>query len=713
MVTDPRPSAPLWLALFLLLLLCAGLALAAGAPASSAAASLASPTGATSTPTAFPTCGPGSDYIIIPSTGTAIAPSSTLISGSQCDDCVVTITLPFTFSFYGQPFTSARLSSNGNVQFAGATSNLLNTCLPAPTLNYAMLPHWDDLDLRTTISATSGIFTSLLGSTPNRTLNIEWRGCLFQSPNSCGGNVNFEVKLYETPLPDGTQFDFVYGGIASGGSGATVGAQRATGVSYTQYSCDTANLSNGLRLSFRPYACGESTFTPTVTTTPTDTPTDTPTSTPTSTPDTCGPFSNYTVSPSTGSISPGVNLVVGSQCDDCVAGIALPFPFALYGQTYVTVTASTNGNLQFTSADPEPANVCLPDTQLGATIFPHFDDLNMVSSLTTTLGTPGIYVVTTGSTPNRVYHIEYRACLYAGPGACGGNVNFEVRLFENSGVFQVIYGETANNGAGATVGVQNDDATLSSQYACNTPNGVQPGLLLSFSQPPCGSVTPTGTPIPSTNTPTNLATGTGTTTSTRTRTLTPTPSSPTSTRTNTPVRTETAVLVGHVTWQGRPAQPNTFQQVPITLTLKIGSLEANYPAQTTDASGYFTVSVASLPPGTYNWRVKSLRYLANSGQVVIGLKIAGYKSKIGGPQSSILNLQSVIPVEMGLMKAGDADNNNAVNVNDFNIIRNSFGKSLGEPGYDTRGDFDGNNTINILDFNLLKLNFGQSGAPPI
>src|SRR2546423_6560018 len=64
------------------------------------------------------------------------------------------------------------------------------------------------------------------------------------------------------------------------------------------------------------------------------------------------------------------------------------------------------------------------------------------------------------------------------------------------------------------------------------------------------------------------------------------------------------VLVGHVTWQGRPAQPSASQQLPITLTLKSGTTEVNYPVQTTDASGFFTVSVGSLPLGTYGWLVK-------------------------------------------------------------------------------------------------------------
>src|SRR3954468_17786552 len=92
-----------------------------------------------------------------------------------------------------------------------------------------------------------------------------------------------------------------------------------------------------------------------------------------------------------------------------------------------------------------------------------------------------------------------------------------------------------------------------------------------------------------------------------------------------------AQLVGHVTWQGRPAQPNALQQLPITLTLKSGTTEINYPIQNTDASGFFT-QVVTLPNGSYNWRVKGPLYLANSGNVTLS----------GAPTTN---------VEMGLMRA--------------------------------------------------------------
>ena len=63
------------------------------------------------------------------------------------------------------------------------------------------------------------------------------------------------------------------------------------------------------------------------------------------------------------------------------------------------------------------------------------------------------------------------------------------------------------------------------------------------------------------------------------------------------------------------------------------------------------------------------------------------------------------------MKAGDANNDNVVEVSDFNLLKGSFGQSATSSGYDARADFSGDNTVDVLDFNALKGNFGQSGAP--
>jgi hypothetical protein len=133
--------------------------------------------------------------------------------------------------------------------------------------------------------------------------------------------------------------------------------------------------------------------------------------------------------------------------------------------------------------------------------------------------------------------------------------------------------------------------------------------------------------------------------------------------------------------------------VPITLTLThSGGAGEEYSANT-DNSGYYTVTLALEQPGTYTWRCKNPQTLATAGAATL---VSGRND-----------------VEMGILKAGDVNNNNVVNVTDFTLLKATFGKTAGEPGYDARADLNGDHVVNGTDMTMLKANFAQSGAPPI
>ena len=64
------------------------------------------------------------------------------------------------------------------------------------------------------------------------------------------------------------------------------------------------------------------------------------------------------------------------------------------------------------------------------------------------------------------------------------------------------------------------------------------------------------------------------------------------------------MLSSHLSWQGRPSQPNPRQSNPVTMTLRLQSGGPAYDmagagiTATTDNNGMFDVSVGTLPPAS-------------------------------------------------------------------------------------------------------------------
>lgn len=154
-----------------------------------------------------------------------------------------------------------------------------------------------------------------------------------------------------------------------------------------------------------------------------------------------------------------------------------------------------------------------------------------------------------------------------------------------------------------------------------------------------------------------------------------------------------SLLVGHVTWQGRPPPPHPLDQLPITLTLQLGGTSVTYANQTTDAQGVFTVTVTTLPNGIYTWWAKGPFHLATTGTVPL----------MGDPITSL---------ELGLQLTGDINNDNLVDITDVSNLRASFGLACGDATYNPNADFNGDCVVDSTDFSLLRRNFGLAGPPP-
>ena len=147
-----------------------------------------------------------------------------------------------------------------------------------------------------------------------------------------------------------------------------------------------------------------------------------------------------------GSIVPGTT-DIGNHGDDTVTTIALPFSYALYDQSFTSINLSSNGNAQFTTTDATFTNQCLPWLTHNFTIYPYWDDLYLVNSGF------GIFTSISGTAPNRIFNIEWRAQYFPGSGDAG----FELRLYEGQPRFDVIYGTVSNGNTSATAGVQRDN----------------------------------------------------------------------------------------------------------------------------------------------------------------------------------------------------------------------------------------------------------------
>lgn len=166
---------------------------------------------------------------------------TTIVGG--CDDCGSTIPIGFTFNYYGTDYTDTFATSNGFLNFGGASSQFWNESLPSSSPTGKVAPFWDDLVLY-----GSGVKISYqtFGSAPNRYLVVQWNAAHI-SDNS--NPLVFQVVLFE----GSNNIEFRYNsmsGIYATGNSATIGLESSDGSIVNQYSYNTATVSNGMAIEF-------------------------------------------------------------------------------------------------------------------------------------------------------------------------------------------------------------------------------------------------------------------------------------------------------------------------------------------------------------------------------------------------------------------------------------------------------------------------------
>ncbi|MBL0886742.1 S8 family serine peptidase [Myceligenerans sp. I2] len=167
-------------------------------------------------------------------------------TGLAGDDSSTTVSLPFDFTFYGESYDTAYVTTNGHVNFLAATSAYGNTSIPASSVpNAAVYPFWDDLYF---VSGESGLYEGTTTVDGTDAFVLEFRDVALYGDRDA--RLDFSVTL----LADG---DIVIGygelagsGDTAAGSSATVGIEDEAGGVGLEYSYNTAALSQGLSITY-------------------------------------------------------------------------------------------------------------------------------------------------------------------------------------------------------------------------------------------------------------------------------------------------------------------------------------------------------------------------------------------------------------------------------------------------------------------------------
>ncbi|MEI6816503.1 MAG: T9SS type A sorting domain-containing protein [Bacteroidota bacterium] len=135
------------------------------------------------------------NYTFASSSGnyTAIV-GNTLFSGAWDDEVSALLTIPFTFTYNGNAFTSLAVASNGYITMGAVPTNIhlycgVQTCPPNSIAGYGtdLVPG----------AGTSVVSYLVLGTTPNRQFVVQWSNVNHYA-NTDANSWNFQIVLNET-----------------------------------------------------------------------------------------------------------------------------------------------------------------------------------------------------------------------------------------------------------------------------------------------------------------------------------------------------------------------------------------------------------------------------------------------------------------------------------------------------------------------------------
>lgn len=210
---------------------------------------------------------------------------------------------------------------------------------------------------------------------------------------------------------------------------------------------------------------------------------------------------NYTFVETSGSFSTisGTGSLLSLSGDDSTTTVSLPFSFPFFGIPYDTVYPSTNGLLAFGAPTSSYSATTIPSSSTPNNFIAGFwADMSVPS------GSGAAYSQVTGTTGRRVAIIEWSNLTPLGG---SDTITFQIRLYEQTGNIEILYGSSFGNSATGFVGAENDSATIGAGPACATV-----GTGCTFASFPSGTMfvfTPSSMPPADANLLVNSVSGVG------------------------------------------------------------------------------------------------------------------------------------------------------------------------------------------------------------
>lgn len=191
---------------------------------------------------------PTGTYRVVPEVYSWIDPMSHTQIPLSDDSVSTSQYLPFTFTYYGKPYSRVYVGSNGLLGFTASgmylytNNNLPSTGWP----NLAIYPYWDNLN-----PANGGsVRVGMTGSTPNRKMVISW----VSVPSVYAPTVRFTFQAILCEGSNDIVFQYKDVGVTNAlygaGGSATVGIENETGLQGCKFSYNTRSLSNGTAIRF-------------------------------------------------------------------------------------------------------------------------------------------------------------------------------------------------------------------------------------------------------------------------------------------------------------------------------------------------------------------------------------------------------------------------------------------------------------------------------